>query len=123
MRRTTRVVATLIGGVSAFLLGAAKPANPPPAPFVPALAYKYGSQDIRLANADGSQAVLLVRRPSGSQPLWLAIAPLSKRQVAYIDGTDGFVREVRLVSWTQAANGGSLAVTVDPQPMTSMGRS
>ena len=77
MRRKTRVVATLVGGVSAFLLGGAKPVNPPPVPFVPALAYKYGSQDIRLANADGSQAVLLVRQPSGTSPLWLAIAPIS----------------------------------------------
>ena len=123
IRSKPLLVALSLSAAAAVLIGAAKPVSPPAAPFVPALAYKYGSQDIRLANADGSQAVLLVRRPSGSQPLWLAIAPISKRQVAYIDGTDGFVRAVRTVSWTQAANGGSLTVAVDPEPLITRGPS
>ena len=116
MHRFTRIFGSLSICAAPFLLVAAKPA-PAPAPFVPALAYKYGPEEIRLSNADGTQAVLLVRKPRGDSILWLSLAPLSQRRAAYIEATNsGTVRSLRIVSWAQQATGG-LAITIDAQPM------
>jgi hypothetical protein len=118
MQFNSKLLIGFVGCAAPFLIGA-KPA-PAPQPFVPALAYKYASQEIRLSNADGSQAVLLARSPSGTQPLFLSIAPISKRQVAFIEGYGGTARSVRLVSWTQQSLGGPLTVSIDPQPLFSL---
>jgi hypothetical protein len=118
VRRSATLKLAFAACAAAFSIGAAKTAPAPP--FVPALAYKYGSQELRLANADGSQAVLLARFPAGTSPLWLSIAPISKRQVAYIEGYGGSTRSVRIINWTQATVGGPLTVTVDAQPILSL---
>ena len=116
MHRPTRILTALVACAAPLLIGAAKP-KPAPAPFVPALAYKYGPEEIRLSNMGGSQAVLLVRKPRGDGILWLSLAPLSQGRVAYIEATNsGTVRSLRIVSFAPQSTGG-LAVTIDAQPM------
>lgn len=116
MHYSSRILGSVAIVAAPFLLMAAKP-SPTPSPFVPALAYKYGPEEIRLSNAEGTQAVLLVRKPRGDGILWLALAPLSQRRVAYIESSNNAtVRSLRIVSWAPQATGG-LAVTIDPQPM------
>ena len=106
-----------------LILGAAKPV-PVPSSFTPALSYRYGGTDIRLSNADGSQAVLLVRMPLGPNAivsvLQHSLAPLEQRQAAFVYGPDGTHKELRLVDWSQPTPGGPLSVTLDPAPLFSI---
>lgn len=105
---------------AALMIGAAKPA-PQPTSFTPALAYRYAYQEVRLANADGSAAVLLARLPVAqgitSSVQQIAIAPLSQRQVAFVDSSSATSQSLRIVSWTQATPGGPLTVSLDPTPL------
>ncbi len=119
MFRTRRVAATLLATLPALLLVGAKP---PPAPtsFTPALSYRYGYSELRLANADGSQAALLVRLPPPSGQagsiLQHAIAPLGQRRVAFVDASVFGAKSLRIVSWAQPTPGGPLSVSLDPTP-------
>ena len=119
MIRSKPLLAALCAS-AALLTGAAKPA-PQPTAFTPALAYRYATQEIRLANADGSAAVLLARLPVAqgltASVTQLAIAPLSLRQVAFVDLSSGVSESVRIVGWTQTTPGGPLTVTLDPNPL------
>lgn len=119
MFRTRRVAATLLATLPALLLVGAKP-SPAPTSFTPALSYRYGYTDIRLANADGSQAALLVRLPPPSgqivSVLQHAIAPLGQRRVAFVDASVFGAKSLRIVSWTQPTPGGPLSVSLDPTP-------
>ena len=111
----------LTGSVSAQ---AGKPAPPPPTTFVPALTYQYNNTDIRLANADGSQAVLLVRMPLGPNATVSvdrhALAPLGRGQVAFVYSRDSNNKELRIVDWSQPTPGGPLVVSLDPRPLFTM---
>lgn len=117
MIRSKPLLAALCAS-AALLTGAAKPApTPTPSNFVPALAYRYNAQEIRLANATGSQAVLLVRMPTSTvnNPVQLfSIAPFGQRRVAFIDHSLPGVRGLRFVTWTQSTPGGPLNVSLAP---------
>ena len=119
MIRSKPLLAALCA-TTALLTGGAKPA-PTPTSFTPALSYRYNGTDIRLANANGSAAVLLVRLPIAqgltASVTQLAMAPLSLRQVAFVDLSSGVSESVRIVSWTQTTPGGPLTVTLDPTPL------
>lgn len=114
------LLAALTLSAAAVLVGAAKPA-PQPTAFTPALSYRYAYQEIRLANADGSAAALLVRIvPTGTQAVSIlqhALAPLNQRKVAFVEAPSGSTKSLRLVSWTQPTPGGPLTVTLDPTPL------
>lgn len=117
-----RACAALALATSAMLLSAAKPApTPTPSNFVPALSYRYNGQELRLANADGSQAALLVRMPLGPSMSGSvyehALAPLGQGRAAFVYAPNATSRELRLVSWSQPTPGGPLAVTLDPTPL------
>lgn len=120
MPRTRRIAAALFATIPALLLGGTKPA-PTPISFTPALSYRYNFTEIRLANADGSAAALLIRiAPTGNAAVSIlqhAIAPLSRRQVAFVEAPSGSTKSIRLVSWTQPTPGGPLSVTLDPTPL------
>ena len=117
MLRSTRLLTGFVVCATPFLIGAAKP-KPTPQPFIPALAYKYGATDIRLSNADGSQAVLLVRKPKGDGIMWLSLAPLNSRKVAFIESTGaGTIRSLRIASWD--SQNGAITVNLDQQPIIS----
>lgn len=115
-----RRAAAAAAAASAIVLGAAKPAPPP---FNPALSYRYGSAatELRLSNADGSQAVLLARMPLasgvGTAILHHALAPIGKRQAAFVYASAVGSQEVRIVNWTQPTQGGPLTVALDPVPL------
>jgi hypothetical protein len=118
MIRSKPLLAALCA-TTALLTGAAKP-TPQPTSFTPALSYLYNGQEIRLANADGSAAALLVRIPTGSQAysiLYHALAPLGQRQAAFVETPSNTVKTLRMVSWTQPTPGGPLSVTLDPTPL------
>lgn len=121
MQRVHRICAALLASGAAVLLTGAKPV---PSAFTPALSYVYGGTDIRLSNADGSQAVLLVRMPLGpnttSSILHHALAPLGKRQAAFVYRPALGTNELRLVDWTQPTSGGPLSVTLDPTPLLTL---
>ena len=123
MTRKLRLVGAVTVAVSAFFLTGAKPA-PTPTSFTPALSYRYAYTEIRLANADGSAAALLVRiAPTGNAVVSIlqhAIAPLSRRQVAFVEAPSGSTKSIRIVSWTQPTPGGPLSVTLDPTPLFTM---
>jgi hypothetical protein len=114
MARTRRVAVALLATLPAMLLGGAKPA-PQPSNFVPALSYRYGGTDIRLANADGSQAALLVRLPTSqgiNAPVQAhAIAPIGMGRVAFDDSSVAGVHSLRFVTWSQPTPGGPLTVS------------
>lgn len=123
MIRSKPLLAALSLSAAAVLLGAAKPA-PQPTAFTPAISYRYGYTELRLANADGSAAALLLRLPPPSGQigsiLQHAIAPLGQRQVAFVDASVFGVKSLRIVSWTQPTPGGPLSVSLDPTPMFSL---
>lgn len=101
--------AALLAG--ALGVGAAKPA-PSTAPFVPATAYIYlgnSASDVRLANENGTAAVLL-HRSADSFPSF-DVAPLSRRSAVIIEKPGSTYRLI-LRTWTQEPNGG--AITVAP---------
>ena len=118
MIRSKPLLAALSLSVAAVLIGAAAPA---PTSFTPALAYRYAAQEVRLASADGSAAVLLARLPiaqgATASVRQVAIAPLSLRQVAFVDIPSAGSQSLRIVTWTQATPGGPLTVSLDPTPL------
>lgn len=125
MINTRRMIASPALAVSMLMLVAAQRPSPTPT-FAPALAYRYTSgstQDIRLGNADGSAAVLLVRvnysSRNGAPISRFSLAPLSQRRLAYIDNQDPKSRKIRLVSWSQSNAGGPIAVAPDAEPLFS----
>lgn len=118
-----RAIAPAALALSMSVLIAAKTPAPNPS-FTPALAYRYTSgnaQDIRLGNADGSAAVLLVRanysQNSGTRITRLSLAPLSQRQLVYVDNESPSSRLVRLVSWSQPEAGGPIKPVPDANPL------
>jgi len=123
MSPVRRIATVLLASSAALALVAAKPAPPSPS-FSPAISYRYGYTDLRLANADGSQAVLLLRlTPPPTQIgsiLQHAIAPLDQSQVAFVDASVAGVKSIRIVSWTQPTPGGPLSVSLDATPMFSI---
>lgn len=118
MIRTKPLLAALSLSAAAVLLGAAKPL-PTPTAFTPALAYLYNGQEIRLSNADGSAAALLVR-VAPNYVLYHALAPLGQRQAAFVESPSLTSKSVRFVSWTQPTPGGPLSVTLDPTPLMTL---
>jgi len=120
MIRSKPLLAIMSLSAAVALLGAAKP-TPQPTAFNPALAYRYATQEVRLANADGSAAVLLARLPiaqgATASVRQVAIAPLSLRQVAFVDIPSAGSQSLRILTWTQATPGGPLTVLLDPTPL------
>ena len=118
MIRSKAQLAALCASV-ALLTGGAKPA-PQPTAFTPTLSYRYNGTDIRLANADGSQAVLLVRLPTSqgiNSPVQAhAIAPIGLGRVVFDDSSVPGVHAVRFVTWTQPTPGGPLSVDPPSAP-------
>lgn len=116
MHRYRRFLAAFACCAAPLLVGAAQPVA---SSFVPALSYRYGSgsTDLRLSNADGSQAVLLARMPLGTGIIHHAIAPLGRREAAFVYVPAPGTNEVRLVDWSQPTFGGPLSVTLDPKPL------
>ena len=104
MTQFARIMAILLAPLPILGLTAAEPApTPPPSSFVPAVVYRYlgNTQDLRLANADGSAAILLHR--SAGRLDSFDVAPGA---VTYIEQTDKY--RLMLRTWTQAPNGGKV---------------
>jgi hypothetical protein len=114
MIRSKPLLAALCLSAAAVLAGAAKP-PPQPSSFVPALSYRYASQEIRLANASGSQAALLLRLPITIHEH--ALAPLGQGRVAFVTFDTASEQIARFVTWTQPTPGGPLSVTLDTDPI------
>lgn len=114
MARLRRSAGALVLATAAVFLSGAKP-TPAPTSFTPALSYRYAKQEIRLANASGSQAALLLRLPITIHEH--ALAPLDQGRVAFVTFDSASEQIVRFVTWTQPSPGGSLSVTLDPDPI------
>lgn len=118
MPRSKPLFAVLCASAAALLLGAGKPA-PQATMFTPALSYLYNGQDLRLANADGSAAVLLAR-VAPNYILYHTLAPLGQRQAAFVESPSVTVKSLRFLSWTQPTPGGPVSVTLDPTPLFTL---
>ena len=109
MSRTLQRSLSFAVSVSAALLIGAKPA-PAPKAFYPAVAYRYlgnAGQELRLADASGSAAVLLYR--SSGYLSGFDLAPASKNEAVFIDSPSGAGSyRLMLQSWTQDSPGGAL---------------
>lgn len=99
MLRSTRILTSLAICAAPFLVAAGKPKpapTPTPAPFVPEIAYSYTSgktSDLRLANRDGSAAVL-VHRTSGRLGRF-DLSSEAAHKIAYTENGDVWIR-----TWT-----------------------